>query len=170
MERAISTLSKGDVFDILGGWQLLRGCHLLSRDRLFPHWCIGQFIKYMGIASWQPRGVLLLQLHTTITTHSCVISYFPSMLQIIAYFTARIHNTSLFLSSDTSSAAHAEPHLLLFPSKCYIIGGWWQNRVHLNRSLIDVHLKSCHAVWDILMILQEYALRRKVWHIFREAR
>lgn len=70
---------------------------------------------------------------------------------------------------DTSSTAHVEPNLPLFPSKCYRSAFSHHPPIPLHRSLRDDHLShSCHAGWDILMIPWEYALWRKGWCISSE--
>lgn len=101
--------------------------------------------------------------------YPCVTSHFPSMPQNSAYFTLEYKMLLYFKLFDTSSTAHVEPNLPLFPSKCYRSAFSHHPPIPLHRSLRDDHLShSCHAGWDILMIPWEYALWRKGWCISSE--
>lgn len=94
--------------------------------------------------------------------YSCVTSPFPSMPQTSAHFTLEYKMLLYFKLFDTSSTAHAEPNLPLFPSKCYITAFSHHPPIPLQGSLMDVPLShSCLAGWDILMIPWEYALQGK---------
>lgn len=158
---------------------------------LHKHQCIEQFIRHMGSAPerhrmvWTGRNLkdhrvptpamsrepsttrahsssVTLYLNHVNYFYSCVTSHFPSMPQISAYFTLEYKMLLYFKLFDTSSTAHVEPNLQLFPSKCYITAFSHHPPIPLHRSLMDVHLShSCHAGWDTLMIPWEYALWRK---------
>lgn len=116
-----------------------------------------------------PSPVLLSYPNHVNYFYSFVTSHFPSMPQASAFFTLEYKMLLYFKLFDTSSTAHVEPNLPLFPSKCYRTAFSHHPAIPLHRPLMDVHLShSCHAGWDILMIPWEYAPWRGVWCIFRE--